>query len=185
MKLIVGLGNPGRKHKKTRHNIGFMFVDRLVKELRGGFQKKSSLHCEMATINYRGENLIVIKPQTYMNLSGQSVLSVKNYYQIPIQDILVIYDDMALSCGKIRIRYSGSSGGHKGMNNIIELLKTDDIKRIRIGIGKEDDIDACNYVLSTFSKKEKEVIARTIINAKEIIDDYLLENFDNFMGKYN
>ena len=185
MKLIIGLGNPGRKYKKTRHNVGFMFVDQLVKELRGKFTMSRALYCETAIIRYREQNLIIIKPQTYMNLSGQSVLAVKNYYQIDIDDILIIYDDMELPSGKIRIRRSGSSGGHKGMKNVIYLLKTEEIKRIRIGIGKELAVDACNYVLSTFAKDEAETLKQTMSKAKEMIDCFLSENFDNFMGKYN
>ncbi|MCK9535994.1 MAG: aminoacyl-tRNA hydrolase [Bacilli bacterium] len=185
MKLIVGLGNPGRKYKKTRHNVGFMFVDQLAKDSRGKFTANRALRCEVAIIRFQEQNLIIIKPQTYMNLSGQAVLAVKDYYQIDIDNILIIYDDMELPCGKIRIRRSGSSGGHKGMKNIIDLLKTEGIKRIRIGIGKETAIDACNYVLSVFNKDETAALKSTTSKAKEMIDCYLSENFDNFMGKYN
>lgn len=185
MKLIVGLGNPGRKYKKTRHNVGFMFVDRLVKDLGGKFRADKDLYCESAVIKHSGHDLMIIKPQTFMNLSGQSVLAAKNYYRIETDDILVVYDDMELPSGKVRIRRGGSSGGHKGMQSIIETLKTETIKRIRIGIGKEPELDACRYVLAKFKKSEEETLNEIIANAKEMIDSFLFDTFDNFMGKYN
>lgn len=185
MKLIAGLGNPGRKYKKTRHNVGFMFVDQLVSDLGGRFTADKALNCESAVIKHSGYDLIIIKPQTYMNLSGQAVAAVKDYYRIDIGDILIVYDDMELPGGKVRIRRGGSSGGHKGMQSIIDELGTEAIKRLRIGIGREPGLDACQYVLSKFSKSEAETLKEIISNAKEIIDCYLFDSFDNFMGKYN
>lgn len=185
MKLIVGLGNPGRKYKKTRHNAGFMFVDRLGKDLHCRFTVNRSFNCEEIITRYDGNNIIIIKPQTYMNASGQAVFAVMSYYKIPIEDILIIYDDKHLPKGKIRIRRGGSSGGHKGMENIIDALETTDIKRLRIGIGEEEIGEACDYVLSPFSKDEMDLIEKITDKAREMIEDYLTDNFENFMGKYN
>jgi len=185
MKLLVGLGNPGKKYKKTRHNVGFMFVDQIANDFGVKFTKNKSLNCEIAFIKYDLENIIIIKPQTYMNLSGNAVSAVANYYQIEIEEIIVVYDDIELPAGTIRIRQGGSSGGHKGMKNIIETIKTKEVKRIRIGIDKEDHTNTCDYVLSSFSKEEKTTINFVISKAREILEYYLSESFENFMGRYN
>ena len=119
MKLIVGLGNPGKQYKDTRHNVGFMFVDNVINKLSLKFSLDKALKCEILQTNINGEKVIFIKPMTYMNLSGDSVYLVANYYKINYEDILVIYDDLDLETGKIRIRPNGSSGGHKGIQSII------------------------------------------------------------------
>jgi PTH1 family peptidyl-tRNA hydrolase len=185
MKLLVGLGNPGREYQHTRHNIGFMFVDELAKQLNLRFSMSRSLKCEMADFNYRGEKIIIIKPQTYMNLSGEAVIAVSRFYQIDTDDIFVIYDDLDLPLGKVRIRRSGSSGGHKGMKNIIELLNTDQIKRIRIGIGNHEETDACDYVLGRISEKDFPEVADVMIKAREMLEYMMGHTFEDFMGHYN
>ena len=135
MKLIVGLGNIGKEYENTRHNVGFMVVDKLSNKLNANFEQ-SKFKASIAMINYKGEKVIIMKPSTYMNLSGEAVLACVNFYKILVEDILIIHDDLDLPVGSVRIRMQGSAGGQKGMNNIINLLHTSDIKRIRVGIDK-------------------------------------------------
>ena|SRR5690554_2567757 len=161
MKLIVGLGNPGDRYKNTRHNIGFMFLDELKNDLNLEFSLNKQLKSLIAFANINGEKIIFAKPQTFMNLSGEAVLSIVNYYKLEIEDIVIVYDDLDLPTGKIRIRKTGSSGGHKGMSNIIQLLKTSEIKRIRIGIMNNSNIDTIDYVLGKFTIDEEAQIRLT------------------------
>src|SRR5690554_2068026 len=158
MKLIVGLGNPGKKYSKTRHNVGYMFVDDVVDKLKGKFSIDKQKKCEIFQTVIDGEKVIFIKPLTYMNLSGQSVYEVSKFYKIDVEDILVVYDDLDLDVGRIKIKPTGSSGGHNGIKSIIENMGTSDIKRVRIGIAKASDRDVVDYVLGNFSKNEKKDI---------------------------
>ena len=183
MKLIVGLGNIGLKYKQTRHNVGFMFIDQIAKDLNINLKLDKNfkgLYCKTKIGN---TDVIFLKPATYMNLSGESVILVKKYFNIDDEDILIIHDDMDLPIGKVRIRANGSSAGQKGMNNIIENLKTSEIKRIRIGIDKGED--SINHVLGKFTKDEKESVDKVIAIATLMIEDYLNMTFSNFMNKYN
>ena len=151
MKLIVGLGNPGKKYEKTRHNIGFMAIDFYAKKNNLEFQKKfNGLYFEQIINN---EKVIFVKPQTYMNLSGNCVREFVNFYNIDLSDILVIYDDYNFEVGTFRIRRDGSAGGHNGIKNIIENLKSENIKRVRVGISK-NLIPLEDYVLQKFSKED-------------------------------
>ncbi|HHX00546.1 MAG TPA: aminoacyl-tRNA hydrolase [Acholeplasmataceae bacterium] len=185
MKLIVGLGNPGKKYQETRHNVGFMFVDKIANDLGIKFTLNKQLKSEIAEANVKGEKVILIKPQTFMNLSGEAVRSVQNYYKIELEDILVIYDDLDLPTGKIRIRKSGSSGGHKGMQNIIELIKTQEVKRVRIGIDSEYKKDTIDYVLGKFSIDERIQIDQSISIASSMLNSFIEDSFDDFMNKFN
>ena len=152
MKLIVGLGNPGKKYEHTRHNMGFDTVD-LFAELAKIDIDKEAFKGLVGRGKVFEEDIYLLKPQTFMNLSGESVREIVNYFKIDIEDVIIIFDDMALEPGKIRLRASGSSGGHKGMQNIIDKLGTEEIKRIRIGIGESTD-DTIDYVLSKPLKEE-------------------------------
>ena len=185
MKLIVGLGNPGKQYKDTRHNVGFMFVDNIVNKLGLKFSLDKALKCEILQTNINGEKVIFIKPMTYMNLSGDSVYLVANYYKIAIEDILVIYDDLDLETGKIRIRPNGSSGGHKGIQSIINNLGTKDIKRVRIGIDKVSSDKTIDYVIGNFSKQDREIIDISIEKAIDILNDFLKLPFEQVMSRYN
>ena len=185
MKLIVGLGNPGKQYKDTRHNVGFMFVDNIVNKLGLKFSLDKALKCEILQTNINGEKVIFIKPMTYMNLSGDSVYLVANYYKIAIEDILVIYDDLDLETGKIRIRPNGSSGGHKGIQSIINNLGTEDIKRVRIGIDKVSSDKTIDYVIGNFSKQDREIIDISIEKAIDILNDFLKLPFEQVMSRYN
>ena len=185
MKLIVGLGNPGKQYKDTRHNVGFMFVDNIVNKLGLKFSLDKALKCEILQTNINGEKVIFIKPMTYMNLSGDSVYLVANYYKIAIEDILVIYDDLDLETGKIRIRPNGSSGGHKGIQSIINNLGTKDIKRVRIGIDKVSSDKTIDYVIGNFSKQDREIIDISIEKAIDILNDFIKLPFEQVMSRYN
>ncbi|HHZ11691.1 MAG TPA: aminoacyl-tRNA hydrolase [Acholeplasmataceae bacterium] len=184
MLMLVGLGNPGRKYSKTRHNIGFMFLDRIAKELGTVFKMKKDLQAEVAEFVHNGVKIILLKPQTYMNLSGDAVRLAMRYYGIAPEEIVVVYDDMDLPEGKIRIRKGGSSGGHKGIKHIIETLNTEDIKRIRIGIGSPTS-DGVDYVLSQPKGDGAIAIELAISKAKEMLDYLLAHTFDEFMGRFN
>ncbi|MCK9471357.1 MAG: aminoacyl-tRNA hydrolase [Bacilli bacterium] len=185
MKLIVGLGNPGDRYKNTRHNIGFMFLDELKNDLNLEFSLNKQLKSLIAFANINGEKIIFAKPQTFMNLSGEAVLSIVNYYKLEIEDIVIVYDDLDLPSGKIRIRKTGSSGGHKGMSNIIQLLKTSEIKRIRIGIMNNSNIDTIDYVLGKFTIYEEAQIRLTLSKSLEIVKSFIVDSFDDFMNKFN
>lgn len=186
-KVIVGLGNPGLRYKHTRHNIGFMFIDSVAKDFCLEFHLDKSLRCMISTkiieVNDESYKLFFVKPTTYMNNSGECVESVLKYYDVPVEDLLVIHDDLDLPVAKVRIRPNGSSGGQKGMQNIIDHLNTNNISRIRIGIDKNGD--TIDYVLSKFPKDEKEKIDNVLFNANKMIKDYLSMRFENFMNEYN
>lgn len=171
--IIIGLGNPGEKYSNTRHNVGFMVLDRLSNSWKKG---PNYLYSD---INISGEKAKLIKPMTYMNLSGEV------FKYIPHDDIIVVYDDLDLPLGKIRIRKNGSAGGHNGIKSIISFIGQD-FSRIRIGIGpKPENIDAADYVLSNFTKEEFEVLDKVINLCIEAIE-YIVENgIDKAMNKYN
>lgn len=185
MKLIVGLGNPGKDYKNTRHNTGFMFVDELARVNSATFKLDTKLKCEITSIMINQEKVIIMKPQTFMNLSGTSVRLVCNYYNINSDDILVIHDDLDLEVGKLRLRSHGSSGGHKGLQNIIDELKTENIKRMKIGISKVDSRFTIDYVLGTFSKEDAITLDILISKIDNIVRDFCSLTFENLMSRYN
>lgn len=183
MKLIVGLGNPGKKYEHTRHNMGFDCID-LFSELAQIDIDKEAFKGLVGRGQVFNEEVYLLKPQTFMNLSGESVREIVSYFKIDISDVIVIYDDLDLEPGKIRLRLSGSSGGHKGIQSIIDNLGTSDIKRIRIGIGKPV-YDTIDYVLGKPLKEEKPLIDEAIKNAVEALKEILKHNFDSAMNKFN
>ena len=184
MKLFVGLGNPGKKYEHTRHNMGFDVID-LFSDLSQIDVDKEVFHGLLGRGTALGQDVMLFKPTTYMNLSGTAVKEVVSYFKIPLEDVIIIYDDMALEPGKIRLRNEGSSGGHKGMQNIIDLMGTQDIKRIRIGIGEPGEYDNIDYVLSKPIKEEREIIDVAIQNAVEALKETLKSNFDRAMTRFN
>ncbi len=182
MKLVVGLGNPGRKYKKTKHNIGFMCLDYYAEKNNVKFKTDNKFKGESLKIG----DLILLKPHTFMNLSGQSIRATSDYYNVAIEDILIVYDDLALPLAKIRLREKGSSGGHNGIKSLVQHLGTEDFKRIRIGIDSNPLIDPKDYVLGKFSKKELKEINLKIETTKLIIDDFKSNlEFSQIMNKYN
>ena len=184
MKLIVGLGNPGKKYEGTRHNMGFMAIDLLSDQAQLDVDKEV-FHGLMGRGKIFDQDVILFKPTTYMNLSGTAVQEVVHYFKIALEDIVVIFDDMALPVGSIRLRKEGSSGGHKGMQNIIDCLSTEAIKRIRVGIGEPGDNDNIDFVLSKPLKDEMPLINEAIEDAVRAVKEYLKSDFDRAMNKYN
>lgn len=184
MKLIVGLGNPGKEYNSTRHNIGFMCIDEIANlfNVKIDTNKFNGLYTQL---NYKGEKIILLKPQKYMNLSGEVIRDFVNFFKINIEDILIICDDLDTPVGTYRLRYKGSSGGHNGLKNIELHLSTQEYKRIKIGISNNKKIDTKDYVLGKFSKEEMELINPIIEQMPSIIEDYLNLSFDRVMNKYN
>ncbi len=184
MKLVVGLGNKGREYENTRHNMGFMLVDRYLqyKNITDKFKEKFNAMYIETTIN--NEKVIFIKPMTYMNNSGIAVRAFLDFYKLNSEDVLVISDDLDLDLGKFRLRRNGSSGGHNGLKSIISHLGTDNFKRLRIGISNDKD-DVINYVLSKFSKKELNDIDTMFDTLVDVLDDYFVMDFTSLMSKYN
>lgn len=182
MKLIVGLGNPGKEYEFTRHNVGFMIVDSYANKNNLNF--KSKFNGLYAEFNKDNEKIFLLKPQTFMNLSGDSILEFKNYFNINFNDILIIYDDVNFEVGKFKLKKNGSSGGHNGINDIIEKLKTQEIKRLKIGISK-NKFKLKDYVLSKFTAEELKKINNIFEITNNIIDDFVTIDFEKLMSKYN
>lgn len=185
MKLIVGLGNPGKEYEETRHNIGFKVVDFFAgrKGLTFGKCREQTLSAEF---KHDDEKVLIVKPQTYMNLSGQAVGSLARWHKIEPADIIVIYDDLDLPLGKLRIRARGSAGGHNGMKSIIAHLNTEDFPRIRVGVGRPPvDAQTVDYVLSKFLPAEREVIQQAVSQGAEAIQMWLDKGMTAAMNYYS
>ena len=184
MKLIVGLGNPGKEYEKTRHNAGFMCIDKVAEACNLRFDTKK-FKAELATGFVNGEKVILMKPQTYMNLSGEAVGACVRFYDIPIENICVVVDDLDLPIGKIRLRMKGSSGGQNGLKNIIAHLGTQEFKRIRIGIGNNKLIDTKDYVLGKIAKEDQTLFEDALQRASRAAVDFISKPFERVMGEYN
>ncbi len=184
MKLIVGLGNPGQKYQTTRHNIGFIIVDEVAKRI-GVSKFESKFKGFYAKVKYKGEDVILLKPQTYMNLSGQSVVEVVNYFKIDVDDILVVYDDLDLSLGKIRFKGKSSSGGHNGIKSVENYLKTNEFKRLKFGIDKSESIPVVNYVIGKFTKDELKTVLEKVVVASNACLYFVNNSFIDVMNKFN
>lgn len=183
MKLIIGLGNYEDKYLFTRHNAGFMMVDFFVKNNNESFKLDKKLKSYIAKFKIGGEDIVVIKPTTYMNLSGEAVIAVMNFYKIDKKDVLVIYDDIALDLGRVRFRNSGSDGGHNGIKSIIKHLGSSEFDRLKIGIGPQPNIPSESYVLQNFTNDE-------LLKLKEVlktpmIENYLKEGIEKSQNTYN
>ena len=164
MKLIIGLGNVGKEYNETRHNVGFMCVDYFVKEIvKQDLNYKKRDNYFYLEAKYNDEKVVIIKPTTYMNLSGEAITKAKKWYKVKDEDIIIVYDDIDLNIGNIRFRESGSAGTHNGMRNIISILKTEELKRIRVGIENRENknIPLVDYVLTKFSKDELDELYNT------------------------
>lgn len=181
MKLIAGLGNIGEKYCFTRHNAGFMVLDKLAMDNNITFKEDKKLKC---FITKMGEN-ILIKPTTFMNLSGESVRAVIDYYKIDVKDILIVYDDIALDLGRIRFRANGSDGGHNGIKSIIKHIGTQNFDRLKIGIGPQPNIPSENYVLQNFPKEHLEELKKVLKRADEAIEYYLANGIQKAQNWYN
>jgi len=187
MKLISGLGNPTRKYRMTRHNVGFMVIDRLAEDLSVRLRKSIRLSSFMGEGSAEGEKVVLQKPLTFMNLSGRAVGAAARKKGLDAGDILVVCDDVNLELGRMRMRRSGSSGGHNGLKSIIEGLATDRFQRLRIGIGKDTsgERDLSGYVLDKFDKRELTLLEGILEAASEAVMVYLTEGIESAMTKYN
>lgn len=185
MKWIVGLGNPGSNYAKTRHNIGFMALDRFAERHNISItQNKCKALIGEGSIG--GVKTVLIKPMTYMNLSGESVRAYMDFYKVSLEDLIVVYDDMDTEIGKVRLRYQGSAGGHNGIKSIIQHTGTQQFNRVRMGISRPDPGHAIvDYVLSTFMKKEKEALEQTIEQTCDALEYSLTNTFEHTMAKFN
>ena len=184
--LPVGLGNPGEKYENTRHNVGFQVVDELAERQRAPIQKlKFKALTNLLTIS--GEKVLVMKPVTYMNLSGEAVRPAADFYKIPPEHILVISDDTALDPGRLRIRKGGSAGGHNGLKSIIQHLGTDQFPRLRVGVGQKPhpDYDLADWVLGKFQGEDKKAMDAAIQRAADGVECLLKEGLDRAMNRFN
>lgn len=184
--LVVGLGNPGLQYEKTRHNVGFMSADLLMKKAGGEFTKhKMDAHfgeCEIGK-----KRILVMKPQTFMNNSGTAVSAVSKFYKIPADKIIIISDDISLDVGRIRIRRKGSHGGHNGLKDIFQLMGTDSIMRVKIGVGAKPhpDYDLADWVLGKFPKEDEENLGTALDNSVKAIEEIIKRGIDSAMNKYS
>ncbi len=183
--LIVGIGNPGPKYQQTRHNAGFWVVDFIVDSLKLKL-KRSHKSTILAEGSLGGKNIVVAKPRTYVNLSGESAGYLLSRYSLPTQKLLVIYDDIHINAGKMRLRGSGSAGGHNGIRSIINSLNTQDFPRLRIGVGSPNiGEDQIGYVLGKPTMSEREAIVKCVADAMDCVETLLTENIDVAMDRFN
>ncbi|EKW98356.1 aminoacyl-tRNA hydrolase [Ligilactobacillus saerimneri] len=185
MKMVVGLGNIGKKYEATRHNVGFMVVDELAQAYGATFAKEK-MNALVTEIFIAGEKVLLVKPTTYMNESGRAVRPLMDFYKIPVEDIIICHDDMDLDIGKLRLRQKGSAGGHNGIKSIISHVGTQSFKRLRVGIGHPDKMTVVDWVLSRFSQAQKAVITDTIADGVAAIEEWVkTDNFAKVMNDHN
>ena len=183
MYIVVGLGNPGKEYEKTRHNVGFEVIDSLSKKLDIAVNKikfKSLIGEGL----YKGEKIVLQKPQTFMNSSGEAVYDIVDFYKLPLSNLIVVYDDKDLDVGKIRVRKKGSAGGHNGMKSIIYILNSDDFPRVRLGIGKPKG-DMIQHVLGRFEERDMDIVINSIDNAANAVLDIIENGVEHAMNLYN
>lgn len=182
MKLVVGLGNPGKEFENTRHNIGYMFLDYITNKQEFSLNKKFNAMEYESNIN--GEKVLFIKPLTFMNLSGEAVIKYVNFYKLNSDDVLVVQDDLDMEIGKYKLMFNHGDGGHNGIKNIILNLGTREFLRLKIGISKAN-IDTKDYVLGKFNKSEINILSETFYRLDNFLNDYVNMNRDLLIGKYN
>lgn len=185
MKLIVGLGNPGKEYENTRHNIGFMVIDNYILKKNIDSSWKNKFNGKYLECSINGEKVVFLKPESYMNLSGGVVSQFINFYKIDISDILVISDDLDLLTGNYKLKSKGSCGGHNGLRDIERCLGTNEYKRLKVGISKDNSVETKDYVLGKFSKEDKEIFIELFDKLNNVLDDYFLVDFGDLMSKYN
>ena len=186
MYLIVGLGNPGLKYRKTPHNAGFMALDELAAQQKVRFSK-SAFEAQAAELFLGGEKVLLLKPQTFMNLSGRSVAAAARYYNIPPEHIVVVYDDKDMALGKLRIRDKGSAGGHNGIKNIIAHLGTDVFPRVKVGVGapSHPDYDMVDWVIGSFSAQEKKIVDEALDRALDAAECIISRGVTEAQNRFN
>ncbi len=185
MKIIVGLGNPGCEYSETKHNVGFMVVDELARRWNVCNWRKRS-NAEVAECRFAGESVLLVKPQTYMNLSGTAVGELARWYKTAEEDIVVIFDDMDIPAGKLRLRMKGGSGGHRGIESLLQHLNKDSFLRLRMGIGRPPQgWQVVDYVLSRFSAEEKPLLESAIIRSAEAVECIITQGMNKAMNLFN
>ena len=184
--MLVGLGNPGAQYARTRHNMGFLALDLLEKQL-GADKEKQRHQALCASAVWHGQKLLLVRPQTFMNASGLAVQQAASYYKLPPERIVVLFDDISLPVGKIRVRPSGSAGGHNGLKNIIQHLGTDQFPRIRVGVGQKPhpDYDLADWVLGKFVGEDKKTMDAAIKRAADAVECLLADGPDTAMNRFN
>ena len=187
VKVIVGLGNPGDKYKATKHNIGFMALDNIAEKEGATFTRDNTFLADIASFHKNGEKIYLVKPVTFMNDSGKSVGPLLAYYGLSEAELLVIYDDLDLEVGKLRLRQKGSAGGHNGIKSLISHLGSQNFKRLKIGIGRpKNGMSVVNHVLSKFDSDDEPEVLSALDTSEQIVEDYLDNNdFVAAMNKYN
>ena len=182
MKLVVGLGNPGKKYKNSKHNIGFIALDSYAEANKIKFKKSVKFHSEI----HISKEYILLKPKTYMNNSGMAVKHIVDYYNIKVEDVIIVFDDLNLPFAKLRLRTTGTAGGHNGIKSILSHLPSPDFNRLRVGIGRNANKEMKDDVLSNFSKTELKELAKINIDITNIIEDFINDkSFELIMNDYN
>ena len=181
--LIVGLGNVGAKYQKTRHNVGFLVVDQIAKSQAKAFYSKRELKADFADFILEGKKVVLVKPSTYMNLSGEAVRKTIDYYKLDKSNLLIIVDDVDLPLGQLRLRSGGSSGGHNGLKSIEAQLSSKDYYRLKIGVGKDINIPLADYVLGNFTEDETEKLNVAIKKAVEVVEAFVAGGYQNALNK--
>lgn len=185
MKLVIGLGNPGQEYHKTRHNVGFMVIDALAERWQAG-EWKEKCKAQIVKTSIEGKSILLVKPITYMNLSGEAVSMLLRWYKEKPEEIAVVYDDMDLPVGRARIRKCGSSGGHRGMESIIANIGLEQFARIRIGVGRpKPGWSVVDHVLSEFDQEEQPLIEKTVDNVLPALESIIFQGVDKAMNLYN
>jgi PTH1 family peptidyl-tRNA hydrolase len=184
MRIVVGLGNPGSRYAETRHNVGFMVVDALAESARAE-RFRSRFQADVAELREDEATILLIKPQTYMNLSGQAVRQVVDFYQVPLEDVLVVCDDINLPLGRLRFRARGSHGGHNGLRDIQNHLGTSEYPRLRLGVGAPDEDEAIDHVLGRFRPAERPLIEEAVAMAVQGVALWWKEGIQKSMNEYN
>lgn len=183
MKLVVGLGNPDTKYNNTRHNVGFMLLDYIFNS--SDFVVNKKMNAMEYITNIGGEKVVVIKPTTYMNLSGDAVIKYLNFYKLDVKDVMVIQDDLDMELGFSKLLFNRGDGGHNGIKDIILKLGSRQFLRVKIGIGKSKMMDTKDYVLGKFSSEDKSKLDQVFLELRDIVNDYILMNSDSLIQKYN
>ena len=186
MFLIVGLGNYPKEYEFNRHNIGFMSVDNFAQKYSADFKTEAKFKADVAAVNFSGEKVLLLKPLTFMNLSGEAVQKVAAFYKIDVKNILVVFDDISLDLGKFRFRSSGSDGGHNGIKSIIGMLSSDKFPRLKLGIGPQPSfMKSEKFVLQNFSQEQMLLLNKVVLTSVEAIEDYLKLGINEAQNKYN
>ena len=185
MKIVCGLGNPGRRYQRTRHNLGFMVVDRFASEKRVTVKEKK-YHSLIGSWQMNGEKVLLVKPQTHMNRSGEAIRTLFRYFPVALQDLVVIHDDLDLPLGRIRMRPRGRAGGHQGVLSILEALEGEDFFRVRLGIGRPPaGVDPSDFVLDPFPLKETDLVDEAVSKAADALESLLQEGSHRAMERFN